>query len=222
MTGFAGEFDVERRGMFQGLKRIQGRAIGARPFKRRNHLMWTLSVALFVGLLVGSMPADAVLFPFRQAFGVNGRFYWIDPGLINPAYAPIIRQGVSSWNGIGQISWSETTDFNNSAGDFFAKNYSPATWRGATFFFRSDGTGISPYVENWYYAEARLNDEKLRFDCCTTKIQNTAAHEFGHVLGIDHTSLVCALMYSTIESYDNCGIYTPQQNDDVFYGSQLQ
>jgi len=30
-------------------------------------------------------------------------------------------------------------------------------------------------------------------------------------------------MYYSIDNYFSCGgMYTPQQNDDVFYGSQLQ
>ena len=45
--------------------------------------------------------------------------------------------------------------------------------------------------------------------------QNTAAHEFGHAVGLKHTSIevLTVLMPATIANYTQQGIYTPQWQD---------
>ncbi|QDA25773.1 matrixin family metalloprotease [Paenibacillus polymyxa] len=48
------------------------------------------------------------------------------------------------------------------------------------------------------------------------KAQSVAAHELGHVLGLDEGFSKCLMYPTTPQRYDNWGIYTPQPSEDVF------
>lgn len=190
---------------------------------------WVLFLVAGLLALAAPTPALADLSPYRLIGGVNGRYYWIDPAMINPAYAPVARNAVASWNATGtRISFSETTIWSQSAEDWYAKDYGSTGWRGATVPRDANGNGVvacigcAPFA-NWAYAELSLNDFYLKEDCCVTRIQSTAAHEFGHGVALLHSGIESALMYADIFfRYDINGVYTPQQNDDIFYASQLQ
>lgn len=167
--------------------------------------------------------------PYHLNGGVLGRHYWLDPAMINSAYMPLMRNGVSSWNAIGsRISFSEVaSQCCDSQADFYAQAYGNTGWRGVTVPRLSDGSAASACVgcvpfTNWDYAEISANDDELKFDCCVNRTQSTIAHEFGHAVGLDHSSIGSALMYAFISRYDTYGTYTPQFNDDGSSASQLQ
>lgn len=190
----------------------------------------TLAFALLFAAIFAvpnTKEASADLLDYRLIGGVSARQYWIDPNLINPDYAGPIRDAVASWNALGtRVSFAETGDGTSSEADFYALDYGNQQWRGVAVMRDANGNGVVacvscyPYAD-WAYAELSLNDWHLRNDCCFTKWQNTAAHEFGHAVGIDHTDLDSALMYGSDANYDLYGVYTPQ-GDDAYWASQLQ
>lgn len=183
--------------------------------------------AILVFLIASSLSASAGLFSYRLIGGVNAREFWIDPGLINPDYAGPIRNAVASWNNTPtSVRFAETSNNGISESDFYARDYGPTGWRGATVMRDANGNGVvscggcAPFA-NWVYSEISLNDAYLRFDCCFTEWQNTSAHEFGHSIALSHSSLATALMYFSIDNYVTYGIFTPQQHDDIDFASQL-
>jgi matrixin len=190
------------------------------------------ALVLALGTLgsASTSPALASIDPYHLNGGVNGRYYWLDPNMINVAYMPLMRNGVTSWNQTGtRIAFTETSSqCCNSQVDWYAKAYGNTGWRGVTVPRLNDGSAASSCIgcvpfENWDYAEISANDDYLKFDCCLNRTQSTLAHEFGHSVGLDHSSNPPALMYADITiRYDTYGTYTPQYNDDITLAQQLQ
>lgn len=189
----------------------------------------TACLLIAAAFATAQAPAEGGLEPYVLNGGINNRQFWMDPAMINVAYMPLIRSANTSWNNTGtRYAMTETSNYCcTSVNDFYAKNYSPATWRGVTMSYLNDGSGVqtcigcSPFA-NWDYSEISLNDEQLRFDGHVNRSQSTIAHEIGHSIRLTHTNIASALMYNFISRYDNYGTYTPQQNDDIFYASQIQ
>lgn len=150
--------------------------------------------------------------------------------MINVAYMPLIRAANSDWNNAGTRYSMTETSFQccTAVNEYYAKNYSPATWRGVTMSYLNDGSGVQTCVgcapfANWDYSQISLNDERLRFDSSVLRTQSTIGHETGHSIALTHSSVTSALLYPDISvRYDVYGTYFPRQNDDIFFASQVQ
>jgi predicted Zn-dependent protease len=125
------------------------------------------------------------------------------------------------------IAFTETSNqCCDSQADFYAEDYGSTGWRGVAVQRLSDGSGAvacvgcAPFTD-WDYTELSMNDNYLKHDCCVTRIQNTAAHEFGHGIALSHSSVTSALMYFSISNYDTYGVYTPQEDDDIDFADEL-
>lgn len=195
---------------------------------QRRHWFIGGLVCLVAALVIdgaASEVAQAAKYPFNLVGGVGGRQHWNYPGNINPIYAQIANESVASWNGIGRISFSLTTDFNSSQADFYGLDYGNTTWAGVTAHRLLGGAGVNPALgappqANWDYAEISLNDYHLKDagQFSYNKVRAVAAHEFGHGVGIDHfiaDSERCQLLHvDHLAFWTVCGgKYTPQSLD---------
>jgi len=209
---------------------------GMRNFLRRGpppRASWLIAgvMPLLAGLLTLTMSLSALSAPwpnYRLNGGVGGRHFWNDPAMINPVYAGTVRDAMSTWNGVGLISFTETFSMCcDSQIDAYAMAYGNTPWYGITEFRASNGTLLQtseagPPIANWDFANVGLNDTYLRdpvvFDTAQ-KIQGIAAHEIGHALGLAHEDDPghnCQLMdVSLVASWQTpCGtIYTPRTWD---------
>lgn len=78
-------------------------------------------------------------------------------------------------------------------------------WDGFTNYSCSNGVFVTPVVVylNVYYT----------YNYPDNAIQSVATHEFGHALGLAHSSSCYTLMWYSTDRYFSCGIYTPQQDE---------
>ncbi|AJT40356.1 matrixin family metalloprotease [Psychromicrobium lacuslunae] len=112
--------------------------------------------------------------------------------------------GISDWNDASAgVSLSTTSGTGTATlGD---ANDSSVGWDGITYYSWNNNTNIvtdvSAYLNVAYTAS---------YDAAKRK--GVAAHEIGHVLGLDHTSS-CVLMNPTTPDRTDCGVSTPQSDD---------
>lgn len=111
--------------------------------------------------------------------------------------------GISDWNNASAGVSLSTTSGSGTAtlGD---ANDSSVSWDGITYYSWDNNnivTDVSAYLNVAYTGN---------YD--STKRKGVAAHEIGHVLGLDHTNS-CVLMNPTTPARTNCGVSTPQSDD---------
>jgi Matrixin len=102
---------------------------------------------------------------------------------------------------------------NNGRNEVFFRNETNGSWAGATYYWY-DGSG---HITD---ADMVIYDGAYRFftgqSGCSGSgiyIEDLAAHEFGHFLGLNHSSRTVATMYPTMEAYCDQGWRT-LDNDD--------
>jgi hypothetical protein len=190
-----------------------------------------LLASALIAILVGSdiRPAQAGLEPYVLNGGINNRQFWMDPNMINVAYMPLIRAANTDWNNTGTRYYMTETSSRccTSVNDFYARDYTPQTFRGVTMSYLNSGAGVQTCIgcapfANWDYSEISLNDAQLKYDCCVLRTQSTVSHEIGHSIRLTHSSVASAVMYGDISRYDLYGTYYPRQNDDIYWASQVQ
>jgi len=159
----------------------------------------TLAIVFSLGVLVTRVGAYTT---YGAAWAVSRVPYYVNPqNLYVPETDAIaaIRSGASAWSGVANIElvYAGTT------------SGSSLTYNGMNeVFFRNDSSGYIAEAYWWYDGSGRLLDvdvvfhENFRFYSgnigCNGDgyyIENTVAHEFGHVLGLGHSSVAVATMW---------------------------
>lgn len=141
--------------------------------------------------------------------GLTYGFASFVPGLTADVQRRLTAQAFEAWTRYGNIDVKETT---NSTADIVI-----GTGQGARSNFDGPGGTLA-----WaYLPDGNDNQLEMRFDLGETWTDdpasrgilylNVATHEYGHLLGLDHSKVQSALM----APYYSPAVAVPQQNDDI-------
>lgn len=137
--------------------------------------------------------------------------YYVNPSNLyvpDAAAATAVQAGAAVWNTQGgadvQLSYGGTTSRNSLALDYTNN-----------VFFRNDTSSALAETYWWWDGSGRLIDADIVFHqnykayvngmACAGDgyyIESTVAHEFGHALGLGHSSVLAATMYPTVYACD--------------------
>ena len=132
--------------------------------------------------------------------GINN---WMYTGWDNPVYITVTSSNVGSNMDFHAHATTELFDDGDLA---------------FTSFWLGDGTKVSPYTSNWYYAEIHINNTAFLSDTFSNyNAYGTVRHEIGHALGLEHNnmnpqSIMCQLgsgrTVNTVQYTDNSAVNT--------------
>lgn len=181
-------------------------------------------VAVVIGL-GALMPRVAAFTTIGHSWGTSTVPYYVNPQNLymteNDALAAI-AVGASTWTGIAniQLVYAGTTSGSSLSMD-----------RVNEVFFRNDSSGYIAETYWWYDGSGHLIDadivfhENFKFYSQTGGcngdgyfVANTAAHEFGHALGLGHSSIDTASMWANSYACETVR-ETPDPDDIAGLGS---
>ncbi|WP_420540532.1 matrixin family metalloprotease (plasmid) [Paenibacillus polymyxa] len=172
----------------------------------------------FLGIVLGSLIFSMVLLPVHSA---DARYSYL--GITWPSSVAknltYYRDSSSSANEIWNsaiYSWNNAT----SSIHFVNNGSSSGKVRLSTVHVtNTDADGrTQTYSDssNHIYSSYSWFNTAFTQNYSSQKAQSVAAHELGHVLGLDEDFSKCLMYPTTPQRFDNWGIYTPQPSEDVF------
>lgn len=154
--------------------------------------------------------------PLSSKWGITTLTYYIESyvtqAISQSEQRELIALAFKSWSDVADLKFEQVNSRNQAR-----LILSTGRGRGSNFDGPGNTLAWAYLPQGWNYKGQLL----MRFDLDETWIRDTrnrgilflnvAAHEFGHMLGLDHSSVKQALM----APYYSPGIAKPQNNDDV-------
>lgn len=168
-----------------------------------------LLITLACTLLTPASPASA--YSLNGCKFSSSSIYWHFASGTNSAYNTVIKEAASSWN-VTDVTLTKQAGAGYT--QVAANNWGNVSWDGYTNYACGSGgthTSVVSIQINTYWTASYP----------TGKTRGVAAHEFGHDLGLAHSSSDSSPCSSTHLMTPNtphryaCGIESPQQDDEA-------
>ena len=141
---------------------------------------------------------------------VNLKVYQ-DSSVSSYGYGLHTNYGYSQWNGVEpRFSYSSTTSGSSANVKVFAGDTHDTSWADTMNYSVTSGT-TSCWTCTYQYSRIRINDPQAKLET-EFQIKKVMTHEFGHALGLDHSSASTAIMrqgylsYNTLQTDDTAGL----------------
>lgn len=133
--------------------------------------------------------------------GASGILYYIDSSASE--YSDSISNGIQYWNGLtSEVSIYRTTTKAYSRCDNYWGNYFPNDYStiAQTFHILNNQVICPNHDDNWYWTQIKYNSNVFKYEdgqgggLSYFNRKGTACHEYGHVLGLAHTTNTSTVM----------------------------
>lgn len=173
---------------------------------------------------INSYSAASPVLPYNLTWDINNIHYFITSSATSYA-TPISAASANWWRPFGPGSnslYPNTRTYNQtySAIDYYAYSDSTSNCNAyTTFIINPSQTAVSPYASNWSFGRIYINSYYANraqggFPLPQTQ-QGIAAHEQGHVFGLDeHNSNIYSIMCQTSSGR---AVYTVQVTDNNYF-----
>lgn len=137
--------------------------------------------------------------------------YYLDASVASYGYTSITQYGASQWYDYGHIVMNQTTNAEYAKIKVYAGDFHISKWADTlNYKYNFFGNLEACWDCNYGYSRVRINDPILggeeSFDA-----KKVLTHEFGHVIGLDHSNVTPSIMlqgyllYNTLRPDDIAG-----------------
>lgn len=177
---------------------------------------WLLAALTVLTLLAPSASGYATFGDHRLRGGILVRYFFIDSTATGSVDVAAVSHAHTVWNSSSTQFYFERQYAGQGAATQFHRNSTSSGAQGfcaQTLFF--DSGQVSPTAQDWAWSRANIDPANFTSAalCGTQTDQHRGAilaHEWGHGIGLAHTSNSATLMYQLIAG---TGVTAPAQDD---------